>query len=97
MAVELSDGRSASDHGLGEAAYIWISEVLEADRFRYNADIATARYIVLGDIDTRWTIHQENVWPSLERISQEKWPIVWSGKYYLVAENPTYPGREKIE
>ena len=50
-----------------------------------------------GDIDSRWTVHQENVWPSLERISQEKWPIVWSGKYYLVAENPTYPGREKLE
>lgn len=71
--------------------------VFEASRFRYDADISKARYLVLGDIDSRWTVHQENVWPSLERISQEKWPIVWSGKYYLVAENPTYPGREKLE
>jgi hypothetical protein len=68
--------------------------VFEARRFRYDADISRAKYLVLGDIDSRWTIHQENVWPSLERISQEKWPIVWSGKYYLVAENPNYRERD---
>ena len=68
--------------------------LFEARRFRYDADISRARYLVLGDIDSRWTVHQKNVWPSLERVSQEKWPIVWAGKYYLVAENPTYPERE---
>jgi hypothetical protein len=67
--------------------------VLEALRFRYDADISSARYLVLGDIDSRWTVHQKNVWPSLERISQAKWPIVWSGKYYIVAENPNYHER----
>ena len=70
---------------------------LEAGRFRYNADISSARYLVLGDIDSRWTIYQKNVWPSLERISQEKWQIVWSGKYYLIAKNPNYREREKSE
>jgi hypothetical protein len=71
--------------------------VFEGRRFRYDADISSARYLVLGDIDSRWTIHQKNVWPSLERISQERWPIVWSGKYYLVAENPTYREGETLE
>jgi 4-amino-4-deoxy-L-arabinose transferase-like glycosyltransferase len=68
--------------------------LFEASRFRYEPDISRARYIVLGDIDSRWTVHQQNVWPSLEKIDQEKWPIVWSGKYYLVAENPTYRERQ---
>ena len=71
--------------------------LFEASRFRYDADISRAKYLVLGDIDFRWTVHQENVWPSLERVSQEKWPIVWSGKYYLVGENPTYHQSEKLE
>ena len=71
--------------------------LVDASRFRYDADISRAKYLVLGDIDSRWTVHQENVWPSLERISQQKWPIVWSGKYYLVAENPTYRQPEKLK
>jgi hypothetical protein len=60
------------------------------ERFRYSADVARARYLVLGDIDTRWAIYQENVWPTLERIEQERWPIVWSGRYYAIARNPNY-------
>jgi 4-amino-4-deoxy-L-arabinose transferase-like glycosyltransferase len=71
--------------------------ILEAARFRYDADISKAKYLVLGDIDSRWTIHQSNVWPTLKRIGQENWPIVWSGKYYLVAENPTYRERQDLE
>ena len=67
----------------------------EPERFRYSADVGRARYIVLGDIDTRWAIYQENVWPTLERIEQKKWPIVWSGRYYVIAQNPNYKGFDR--
>lgn len=60
------------------------------ERFRYSAEVARARYLVLGDIDTRWAIYQENVWPTLERIEQERWPIDWSGRHYAIARNPNY-------
>jgi hypothetical protein len=65
------------------------------ERFRYSADPSRAKYLVLGDIDTRWTIHQKNVLPTLEQVSNAKWPIVWSGQYYVIARNPTALDREE--
>jgi 4-amino-4-deoxy-L-arabinose transferase-like glycosyltransferase len=69
-------------------------KVPERERFRYSADLARAKFVIIGDIDSRWTIHQDNVWPILERIGREKWPIVWSGQYYVIVRNPSYTERE---
>jgi hypothetical protein len=61
-------------------------------RFRYSADLSRARYVVLGDIEMRWMIHQRNVAPLTERLQRERWPVVWSGDYYAIAENPLRAG-----
>lgn len=61
---------------------------LSRDRFLYAADLFSAKFVVLGDIDQRWTLGQPNVRWVLEEVSNNKWPIVWRGQNYMILENP---------
>jgi len=62
------------------------------EKFLFPAEIAQARYVVIGDIEVRWTLAQENVLAVSEEISTEQWPIVWQEKNYLIVENPRRAG-----
>ena len=61
---------------------------LRRDQFRFAPDPALARYVVIADIDRRWTFDQPNVSNLLERFEKEKWQVVWAGEHYFVVENP---------
>ena len=64
-------------------------EVLPAkERFLFPADITSAKYMVIGDIDQRWTFGQPNVGWILEKLENEKWPVKWRGDNYLIIKNP---------
>ena len=60
----------------------------ERTRFRYPADLHAARFLVIGDIDQRWTLGQPNVSWIVEEISRVGWRIVWRGENYIIVENP---------
>jgi 4-amino-4-deoxy-L-arabinose transferase-like glycosyltransferase len=67
-------------------------EVLPAkERFLFPADICSAKYAVIGDIDRRWTFGQPNVPWILDKLQSEKWPMKWQGENYLIIENPKNP------
>jgi 4-amino-4-deoxy-L-arabinose transferase-like glycosyltransferase len=61
---------------------------ISRERFRYPVDLETVKYVVVGDIDQVWTFHRLSVDKLVEKIRREKWPVVWSGKYYLILQNP---------
>jgi hypothetical protein len=63
---------------------------ISRERFRYPADLETAKYVVVGDIDQVWTLGRPNVDRLVKKISGEKWPVVWSGKFYLILGNPKF-------
>ena len=65
---------------------------MSREKFLFPAEIAQARYVVIGDIEVRWTLAQENVLAVSEEISTEQWPIVWQEKNYLIVENPRRAG-----
>lgn len=60
------------------------------DRFRYDLSPNQVRYLVLGDIDVRWTVHNPNVNKWIELAGLEKWPIVFQSDTYLILENPNW-------
>lgn len=60
------------------------------DRFRFDLSPGKVRYLVLGDIDMRWTIHNPNVNKWIEFARLEKWPIVFQTPTYLILENPNW-------
>jgi hypothetical protein len=33
----------------------------------------------------------------VDKIGEQRWPVVWSGKYYLILENPNYREYEKSD
>lgn len=60
------------------------------DRFRYPADLDAAKFIVLADIDQRWSLGQPNMSWIVEKVAAEKWPVVWQGPNYLIVANPHF-------
>jgi hypothetical protein len=58
------------------------------ERFLFPADVSKARYVVVGDIDKRWTFLQPGVANISKQLIDEKWPVVWQGPFYLILENP---------
>ena len=60
------------------------------EKFRYDSSLERAKYVVIGDIDQRWTIGQPNVIKLFETMQREQWPVVWRGQFYLIAANPRY-------
>ena len=58
------------------------------ERFLFPADVNQARYLVVGDIEQRWTFAQPGVAEIANQLVNEKWPIVWRGRFYLIFENP---------
>ena len=63
-------------------------ETPEKERFLYPADLHKAKYLVVADIDQRWSLSQPNVSWILEELAKDKWPVVWSGEFYLIVQNP---------
>ena len=66
-------------------------ELPKKERFLFPADISSAKYVVIGDIDQRWTFGQPNVRWVLEKLENEKWPVKWRGENYLIIKNPAIP------
>lgn len=60
------------------------------ERFRYAADLAQAKFLVLADIDQRWTLGQPNVHLLLEECLESGWPVAWRGKSYVILANPCF-------
>lgn len=60
------------------------------DRFIFPLDRSSIRYLVLGDIDQIWGIHQPNVLSILEEYDVEGWRLVWKSPTYLILENPSF-------
>ncbi len=69
---------------------VYFAKAIRRERFRYSANLDTAKYVVVGDIDQVWTLGQPNVNGLVRKIRDEKWPIVWSGKYYVILANPNF-------
>jgi hypothetical protein len=67
---------------------VYFAKAVSRDRFRYSANLDTAKYVVVGDIDQVWTLAQPNVNELVKKIRDDKWPIVWAGKYYVILANP---------
>lgn len=65
-------------------------------QFRYQADLDSAKFAVVGDIDKRWTFLQPNVEKIVEKMVAEKWPVVWFGLNYLILANPALPGANSV-
>ena len=63
---------------------------MDKERFLFPADIWETRYIVIGDIDQRWTFGQKNVSWILDLIRSKKWKMVWQGPNYTIHENPRF-------
>ncbi len=58
--------------------------------FRYSLKNELIRFVIIGDIDKRWTLHQPSVMSTLVNRGITKWPIVFEGYYYTVLENPNF-------
>lgn len=65
-------------------------QVPSRDRFIYQPNPAEAKFLVLGDIDQRWTLGQPNVALILEEVTKSSWPVVWRGSHYLILANPEF-------
>lgn len=59
-------------------------------RFRYGLETEGIRFVVVGDIDKRWTIHQPFVIQTLTNRGITNWPVVFEGDNYMVLENPNF-------
>ena len=70
------------------------------ERFLFDASLENCKFAIFGDIDTRWAIFEPNVPILVERIKEEKWPIVWRGPNYTILKNPRWvypPVKEEQE
>ncbi len=63
---------------------------MDRRRFLFPLDIDRVQFVVIGDIDQRWTLHQPNVGQIVQRFIDERWPIVWQSENYVVLKNPNY-------
>lgn len=61
------------------------------ERFRFPADLNAAKFAVIGDIEQRWTFSQPNVSVLVNKLAEDKWPIVWQGPNYMILQNPRLP------
>ena len=60
--------------------------VLPKTQFRFPADPDRAHFLVVADIDERWTFHQPNVNRLLAIIALQGWTTVWQSSSYRVLE-----------
>jgi hypothetical protein len=63
----------------------------DRERFRFPADLNAAKFAVIGDIEQRWTFSQPNVSALVNKLAEDKWPIVWQGPNYMILQNPRLP------
>ncbi len=60
------------------------------DRFIYNLDASKIKYLVVGDIDFVWGIHQPHVQDALQALNANEWKQVWGSDTYVILENPKF-------
>lgn len=60
------------------------------ERFRWNADIQSAKYFVLTDLDFRWALAQGEAMKAVEQAGVPGWPVVFSCGTTQVFENPRF-------
>jgi hypothetical protein len=58
------------------------------ERFRYDSSLETAKFVIIGDIDQRWTFGEPNVNTLIENLQTQGWHVAWKGKHYLILANP---------
>ena len=57
---------------------------LTHQQFRYAVDVNLAKFVVVGDIDQRWTFSQPNVAAFTTGAMGDRWEAVWAGENYRV-------------
>ena len=57
-------------------------------QFRFEPDLAKAKFAIIGDIDQRWTILQPNIAGIMKPLTDGSWKLVWRGENYYIFENP---------
>jgi hypothetical protein len=50
--------------------------------------LETAKFVIIGDIDQRWTFGEPNVNTLIENLQTQGWHVAWKGKHYLILANP---------
>jgi|GEM_PF-6226711 len=67
---------------------MFVGNTFTHDRFAYPAPIESARYVVIGDIDTRWALLQPNVNTVFQQALAKGLKPVWHrGLYTIYAWN----------
>ena len=89
MAVALQSRRPYASDSVAWDAHIYLSnDPSLASGFSFLLMSTKARYVVVGDIDKRWTFLQPGVADIANQLVEEKWPVVWQGRFYFILENP---------
>ncbi len=61
---------------------------VQQTRFLYPAKIEEAKYVIIADIDQRWTLGQPNTIKVVQNMETQRWPIVWRAQHYVILSNP---------
>lgn len=59
-------------------------------RFRYDASLERAKFVVIGYEDLHWDPSLRNLKFLFEQMQKERWITVWKSTYYTIFENPKY-------
>jgi 4-amino-4-deoxy-L-arabinose transferase-like glycosyltransferase len=62
----------------------------DRSRFRFPVELSGAKFLVVGDIDRRWTLAQPGMDPLLRQLVGEKWQIAWRQPHYMILRNPRF-------
>lgn len=63
---------------------------MPATQYRYEPDLKRAAYVVVSEVDLRWTLSDPNVAVLMQPV--KKWPVVWSGENITILANPETTG-----
>lgn len=61
------------------------------ERFRFDLSPEKVKYVIIGDIDLRWTLGGENIRKWFEDSGITHWPTVFATETYFVVQNPAFP------
>jgi len=73
---------------------IFLNDTFTHDRFSYPASIDSAKFLVIGDIDTIWTMNQPNVNHVIQALFSKGLTPVWTSQTYTIfarAESGPFP------
>ena len=61
-----------------------------SERYAYNISLTNAKYVVIANIDRRWTFHQPGVKDLVNQMIKETWPVTYQKGEFLVLSNPRH-------